>query len=450
MPQALLVDDDTTFRDALAEVVRQEGFAVETAGNLKEARSRCETEVPDLALVDLHLPDGNGLDLLRDLEASVSTEVVLMTGQATVDSAVEALRHGAADYLTKPVDIPRLKSVLVNVLRRGELREEIQTLRAELRSLGRFGPLIGVSAPMQGVYDLIARVAPTDATVLVQGESGTGKELVARTVHQLSRRRKQPFLPMNCGAVSPQLIESELFGHERGSFTGADRMHKGYFERAAGGTLFLDEITEMPLELQVRLLRVLETGSLFRVGAEREIAVDVRVIAATNQDPERAAADGKLREDLLYRLSVFPIQLPALRERREDVDLLANTFLAQLNEAEGTKKRYTRAAMERLRAHSWPGNVRELKNAVQRAFILADEEIDPSCLPPSHGAEAEPVGHGPGSALQLRVGASIAEAERRLILATLEEFAGDKERAARILGISLKTLYNRLNLYRVS
>jgi two-component system, NtrC family, response regulator AtoC len=447
MPHALLVDDDPTFSDALAEVLRQEGFSIETASNLKEARTLLGTRVPDLALVDLHLPDGSGLELLGDVEGLAPAEVVLMTGQATVDSAIEALRRGAADYLTKPVDFRRLKSVLVNVLRRGELREEIQTLRAELRNLGRFGPLIGGSPAMQAIYDLIARVAPTEATVLVQGESGTGKELVARTVHQLSRRRKQPFLPLNCGAVSPQLIESELFGHERGSFTGADRTHKGYFERAGGGTLFLDEITEMPIELQVRLLRVLETGTLSRVGAEREIAVDVRVIAATNQDPERAVADGKLREDLLYRLSVFPIHLPPLRERHGDVELLTEDFLAAVNESEKTRKHFTPAALALLRAHPWPGNVRELKNAVQRAFILADEEITPSCLPSlGTGGNA----HGAAVALQLRVGSSIAEAERRLILATLDEYAGDKERAALTLGISLKTLYNRLNLYKAS
>ena len=451
LPRAVLVDDDTDFQSALAEVVRAEGFAVETAATLKAARELLDARLPDLLVVDLNLPDGSGLELLGELEGKPPIEVILITGNATVDSAVEALRRGAADYLTKPVDMPRLKSVLVNVARRRELREEIQTLRGELRSLGRFGPMIGASSVMQKVYDLVSRVAPTDATVLVQGESGTGKELVAQTVHQLSRRRKQPFLPLNCGAVSPQLIESELFGHERGSFTGAERTHKGVFERATGGTLFLDEITEMPIELQVKLLRVLESGVVARIGGERELQVDVRVIAATNKEPEKAVSEGKLREDLLYRLSVFPIRLPPLRERTGDVELLVEYFLSQLNEAEGTSKRFTREALTRLQAHHWPGNVRELKNLVHRAHILADVDIDPSCLPPTGASPLGALETGmDGSVLQLKVGCSVAEAERRLILATLDACGGNKEKAAKMLGISLKTLYNRLNEYRAS
>src|SRR5213593_3088108 len=327
MADALLVDDDVSFQAALAELVRAEGFSVETAASLGEARAFLGEHTPDLALVDLKLPDGSGLELLREIDSSVATEIVLITGHATVDSAVEALRRGASDYLTKPVDIPRLKSVLANVVRRRELREEIESLRGTLRSLGHFGPLIGASPAMQAVYDMVARVAPTDATVLVQGESGTGKELVAQTLHQLSRRRKEPFVALNCAAVSPQLIESELFGHERGSFTGAARTHKGYFERAEGGTLFLDEISEMPIELQVKLLRVLETGTVARIGGDQSVEVDVRVLAATNRDPHKAVHDGKLREDLLYRLSVFPIHMPPLRERGEDIELLASYFL---------------------------------------------------------------------------------------------------------------------------
>src|SRR3989454_9903437 len=381
MPHVLLIDDDVSFQSALAELVRAEGFSVDTAGSLSEARAYLGEHPPDLALVDLRLPDGTGLELLREIDSRVATEVILITGHATVDSAVEALRSGASDYLTKPVDIPRLKSVLANVVRRRELREEIQALRGTLRSLGHFGPLIGSSPPMQAVYDMIARVAPTDATVLVQGESGTGKELVAQTLHGLSRRRKGPFVALNCSAVSPQLIESELFGHERGSFTGAARTHKGYFERAEGGTLFLDEVSEMPIELQVRLLRVLETGIVARVGGETELKVDVRVVAATNREPGQAVADGKAREDLLSRLNVFPIRLPALRERTGDVELLGRAFLAALHAAEEKQKGINRAALDLLRGHRWPGNVRELKNAVHRAFILADEEIESQHIP---------------------------------------------------------------------
>ena len=441
MLHAVIVDDDVNFALGLAEVVGREGFSTKTANTLKEAKSELTRSMPDVLLVDLHLPDGSGLDLFKDLEGTPSAEVILITGQATVDTAVEAMRRGASDYLIKPVDFARVKQVLTNIARTRELKEQIGNLRGELRKLGRFGPLIGASPPMQRVYDLIAKVAQTDATVLLTGETGTGKELVAETVHSLSRRHKEPFLPINCGAVSPNLIESELFGHERGSFTGADRMHRGYYERAHRGTLFLDEITEMPSELQVKLLRVLETGKVTRIGGNESLSSDVRVIAATNRKPEEAVQKGKLREDLLYRLNVFPIGLPPLRDRREDVDLLAEHFLALLNKEHDTNKEFTRPALNRLRSHGWPGNVRELKNLVHRAFILAEDHIGLDCLPLG-------VQESAGSSLNLKVGTSLGEAERRLILATLEEAEGDKKKAAEILGISLKTLYNRLNEYK--
>jgi DNA-binding NtrC family response regulator len=284
-------------------------------------------------------------------------------------------------------------------------------------------------------------VAPTEATVFVLGDSGTGKELVAQTLHQLSERSGGPFLPLNCGAVSPSLIESELFGHERGSFTGANRTHQGHFERASGGTLFLDEITEMPIELQVKLLRVLETGLVTRVGAERQTAVDVRVVAASNRDPRLAVEEGNLREDLFYRLNVFPIQLPRLVERDGDVETLALHFLADLNSAQGTAKSVTRDALQALRGHSWPGNVRELRNVVQRAFILADREITPSSLPADLGRPRS----GTGS-FEIEIGLPLEEAKRRLILGTVQRSATRKE-AASVLGISLKTLYNNLKQY---
>jgi two-component system, NtrC family, response regulator AtoC len=443
MPAALVVDDDANFALGLAEAVNREGFTTRTAGTVKEAKAEMGKAMPDILLVDLHLPDGSGLDIFGELEGSPATEVVLITGQGSVDTAVEAMRRGASDYLVKPVDIARVKAVLANVLRTRELKEQIGSLRGELRKLGRFGPLIGASPQMQRVYDLIGKVATTEATVLVQGETGTGKELVAETIHTLSRRHKEPFLPINCGAVSPTLIESELFGHERGSFTGADRLHRGYFERASRGSLFLDEITEMPWELQVKLLRVLETGKVTRIGGNEPFTVDVRMIAATNRRPEEAVAKGKLREDLLYRLNVFPINLPPLRDRKEDVELLAEHFLQQLNREHDTRKEFTRPAVNRLKSHNWPGNVRELRNLVQRAFILADDHI---------GLDSLPLGvqENVGSSLNLKVGTSLGEAERRLILATLEECDGDKKKAAEILGISLKTLYNRLNEYKTA
>jgi len=455
MPHALAVDDDPNFLSALAELIEGQGFTTNTALNLRDARAQVSHRSPDVALVDLYLPDGSGIDLLKDLESGAATEVVLMTGHADVESAVQALRLGASDYLTKPLDIGRLKSILANVAsmqpsvgsagqaaarRDGDGREE----GAE-PEVGRLGLLLGASEPMLQTYEMMNRVAPTDATVLLVGESGTGKDLAATTLHLLSRRAKAPFLPLNCGAISPTLIESELFGHERGSFTGAQHRHKGYFERAHGGTLFLDEISEMPIELQVKLLRVLETGTLARIGGDQQVAVDVRVIAATNRDPHRAVADGKLREDLLYRLQVFPIQMPPLSERSGDVDLLATYFLDQLNERQATAKRFSNDALDRLRNHTWPGNVRELKNVIHRAFIMADEEITPRCLPREVGGES-----GALRSLHFQVGASISDVEHRLIMATLDAYAGNKRRTAEVLGVSLKTLYNRLNTYRVS
>jgi len=438
----LIVDDDPGFVLGLAELVKREGFEVARAGTLKEAREEIAANPPHILLVDLHLPDGSGLDLLDGFEPLTAPEVVLITGHASVDTAVDALRRGVADYLTKPVDFARVKMALGNVTRALEMRGEIINLRGELRKLGRFGPLIGASPPMQSVYDLIARVARTDASVLITGETGTGKELVAETIHALSRRSREAFLPLNCGAVSANLIESELFGHERGSFTGADRLHKGYFERAHRGTLFLDEITEMPTDLQVRLLRALEAAAITRVGGSERIKVDVRIVAATSRRVEEAVAAGKLREDLFYRLNVFPIPVPALRIRGDDVELIAEHFLSELNVAQGSAKRFTRAALERLRKHSWPGNVRELKNVVQRAFILAEEDLGVESLPLGVTEEMA------ASSLVMRVGSPIAEVERRFILTTLDHFEGDKKKAADVLKISLKTLYNRLNEYK--
>jgi two-component system response regulator AtoC len=307
-----------------------------------------------------------------------------------------------------------------------------------------FGPLVGASPLMKQVYDQISRVAPTSATVLIVGESGTGKELVARTLHDLSRRRNEPYVALNCSSLSPMLIESELFGHEKGSFTGADRQHHGVFERATRGTLFLDEVTEMPMELQVKLLRVLESGSFTRTGGETSLPVDIRFLAATNRRPEEAVKEGKLRADLYYRLKVFQLSLQTLRDRVDDVPLLAEHVLAQISESEGQTKRFTPGALAMLAAYAWPGNVRELKNAVYSGYILAGSEITVECLP----AEILNPATMPAGLISMSVGLTIAEAEQRLILATLGHFAGRKLEAAEALGISLKTLYNRIRSYR--
>jgi DNA-binding NtrC family response regulator len=309
---------------------------------------------------------------------------------------------------------------------------------------GRFGKLFGQSERMLELYRQLGRVAPTNVTTLLIGESGTGKELAAHAIHELSTRRQRPFIAVNCGAISPNLIESEMFGHERGSFTGADRQHKGYFERADGGTLFLDEVTEMPLDLQVKLLRVLETGRFMRVGTNREISCDIRIIAATNRNPEQAVQEGKLREDLYYRLSVFPIQLPALRERGDDILFLARRFLQAQNQESGKNKAFSPQADEVLKQYEWPGNVRELKNFVRRAFILADGDVlDVDMLAP----HVSPGGDADAAQVSVPVGETLAEADRRLILATLERCNGVKKQAALMLGISPKTLYNRLEEY---
>jgi len=445
---ALVVDDEKDSRESLALLVEREDFEVVQAATFEEALKRLVECCPDVALIDLVLPDGDGLALMRDERVPANCEFVVITGNASVESAVTALREGAIDYLTKPIDRGRLKTILANVARTRRLKQQVESLREELREMGRFGPLVGRSEAMQTVYDLLSRVAPTRASVLLTGESGTGKELAAQTIHRLSRRSEGPFRAVNCGAITQTLIDSELFGHEKGSFTGADKARQGYFENAQGGTLFLDEITEMPLESQVRLLRVLETSKLMRVGGSESLDVDVRVIAATNRDPLQAIQDGKLREDLFYRLNVFPIALPPLRERGQDVEVLANHFLEQDNLRETRRKRLSSEAHKRLREYAWPGNVRELKNAIERAAILADEMIGPELLPVP-GAPAPPItaAAGSGAVLQVRVGSSLEELERRVILATLHELGGDKKRAADVLGISLKTLYNRLNLY---
>jgi DNA-binding NtrC family response regulator len=443
MPHALIVDDDPETRQALAELIRDDGLTCVTAGDLREARIQIVRQMPDVVFTDLKLPDGSGVDLFEDLDPT-GVEIVVITGHATVESAVNALKNGATDYLVKPINLQRVKAIVNRIPRSGDLKAEIGTLRGELRRMGRFGLMLGNSVAMQAVYDQISRVAPTAASVLLVGESGTGKELAAQTVHELSLRRKHPFVAVNCGAISPNLIESEMFGHERGSFTGADRQHKGYFERANGGTLFLDEITEMPIELQVKLLRVLETGVFMRVGTTKEIETDVRLIAATNRDPEEAVLEGKLRLDLYHRLNVFPLHLPPLRERGKDVELLAQGFLDDHNQRYSTHKTFPAETRDALAAYSWPGNVRELKNYVQRAYIMAGSDAINTAAVPLQISLAKPA---TGTSVTIAFGTSLAEADKQLILATLEQCGGVKTRAAEILGISLKTLYNRLVEY---
>jgi len=445
MPHALIVDDDADTLEMMAALVAGEGCTVVTAATVQDAHRQIALREPDVVLLDINLPDGSGMELAQEVATrSENTEIVLVTGYASLETSIQALRLGATDYLQKPINVKQLQGVLSRLKRPAALHAEISDLRAEYESSGRFGRLWGRSAPMQTVYNHITRVAATAVSVLLSGESGTGKELAAQMIHELSRRCRNAFVPVNCGAISPQLMESEMFGHEKGSFTGANRQHLGFFERAASGTLFLDEITEMPLDLQIKLLRVLESGTFMRVGGSDLLECDVRVIAATNRPPMRAVAEGRLREDLFYRLNVFGIHLPPLRERREDIGLLAEHFLAEINRSEHASKHFSPDATERLASHHWPGNVRELRNAVQRAFVMAEGEvIDSQSLP------AEPAPASNGNAVEPAgiMGGSLAEVEKRLILTMLAQHNGHKARTAETLGISLKTLYNRLKEY---
>ena len=442
MLHVLIVDDDTDTREFLSQVAHGEGFTVAAADTLRSARAHLARQQPDVLLTDLQLPDGNGMELIGDLDRAAETEVIVVTGHASVDSAVEALRVGATDYLTKPIDVERLARMLRRQPRTLDLKYEIGELRDELRKVGRFGHLYGSSPPMQALYDKIARVAPTSATVLLIGESGTGKELAARTIHELSKRKRAPFVAVSCGAISPQSIESELFGHEEADFSGAGRQHRGFFERASGGTVLLDEITDMSLALQVKLLRVLETGTFFKGGTAQPRATDVRIIAATNKQPGNAVVEGKFREDLYHRLNVFPIHLPPLRERGGDLEMLAQHFLDQLNATENSAKRFAASATASLYQQTWPGNVRELESYVQRAYLLADAVIDGGAQPQAASQSTDEEDE-----ITVKIGTSLNQIEKRVTMATLARCGNVKKRTAEVLGISLKTLYNRLEGY---
>ncbi len=446
--RVLVVDDEPAEREGLARMVGQWGYEVETASSGEEALELIETHHPAVVVTDLVLPEMDGLTLLQKVRETGRPPVVLLvTGHATVESAVEAMRHGAFDYLTKPVDPTRLQVLLEKSIEQESLSREVNFLRHQLRQKGAFGQLVGQSKGMQEVYRWIELAATSTAPVLVYGESGTGKELVARTIHELSNRRSKPFVAINCAAIPETLIESELFGHERGAFTGATERRLGCFELADTGTLFLDEIAEMDNSTQAKLLRVLQEGSFRRVGGgKQEVQVDVRVIAATNRVPQEAMAAGQLREDLFYRLNVFSIRLPALRERREDIPILARAFVEEFNRQDNRQVRgLTPEAEKALERYAWPGNVRELRNVIQRAVVLSGSGlIDVEHLPENVVQAVEPARtERQGSVTPIR------EMERELILRALEETRQDKRRAAALLGISLKTLYNKLAKYGI-
>jgi DNA-binding NtrC family response regulator len=445
----LVVDDEPASRKGLQELLTVWGYDVSAAGDGQEALERAAVRAPDLVIADLVMPGIDGLELLTRLKRDFpTTAVVFLTGQGSIETAVQAIKDGAYDYLTKPVDPTRLQLLLDRALERSETVREVQLLRRQLRQRGAFGRLLGSSRGMMEVMRQVEVSAPTDATLFIAGESGTGKELVARTVHELSPRRRGPFVAVNCAAIPETLLESEIFGHERGSFTGAVERRQGCFELADGGTLFLDEVAEMQPGTQAKFLRVLQEGQFRRLGAKAEIHVNVRVIAATNKEPAKALAEGTLREDLYYRLNVFAIALPPLRDRLEDLPDLAQAFVEEFDERHGRNVRgVEESALDVLRRHRWPGNVRELRNVIERAVIVcAGDLVRAEHLPPL-GAPSEPPTAATEADLVLPVGTTVEDAERELILRTLKQTGGNKTRAAEILGISLKTLHNKLHKY---
>ena len=451
----LIVEDDAAQRTGLQKLLTSWGYSVEVARDGKEALEMVSKSRPSIVLSDMVMPNMGGLDLLRALrQDDIDVTMVLLTAQGSVETAVEAIKQGAYDYLTKPVDPQRLRIVLDQVTARNDTLREVRALRRQLQERGRFGSMVGSSLEMRKIYRLVEQAAPTSASVLIHGESGTGKELIAQTIHQLSPRASQPFVPLNCAAIPDTLLESELFGHEKGAFTGAIARRAGAFELAHKGTLFLDEISEMTPATQAKLLRVLQERSFRMVGSSREQSVDIRVIAATNLDPNEAVRLNRLREDLFYRLNVFLISLPPLRERKDDVPLLAQAFVRDFNDRHGKSiAGVSDDAMRHLEAYHWPGNVRELRNVIERATIVSKGPFIESADLPSLGSTAHvaaapaSVPAAPGGA-GLAPGTTVDEAERQLIEITLQHTNGNKTRAAEMLGISLKTLHNKLNRMR--
>ena len=459
MPHALIVEDDPNSLSGLSAILAADGFSVDTATTIAEARAALTRFIPDVVLVDLNLPDGSGLDLLQHLPAHPpggALPVIVMTGNATVESAIEGLRHGIWDYLLKPVNIPRLRSLLARIPRPYELTEEVQTLRASLRQLGRFGSVLGRSAAMQHVYDTIEHIAPTEAAVLISGEAGTGKQVAAQTMHDMSRRRKGPFVTLDCrSAASSQLrsLDSVLFGHERGAFSGADQREPGLFEQASGGTLFIDEIAELPRAQQEALLRALDSQTFMRVGGTSQVVTDFRLIASTRKPPRAAVADGSLHEDLALRLEASAVTLPPLRERDEDPALIAQAIVDDLNHdaaARGVSDVAKQIGPNFLReclTYEWPGNVRELQDRVRRAYHASGDVLESLRADEAGSVNGRDLN---GSRVQVTVGTPLADVEEMLIRATLDAVGGTRHRAASLLGISPKTLYNKLQRMRLN
>lgn len=448
----LIADDESSITEGLSALLELEDYRVDTVNNGAEALRLLRKENFDLILADLMMPGLTGLDILREVnKAKLPIEVIIITGQGSIDTAVAAMKEGAYDYLTKPVDPKRIRSIIPKALERHELVRRNQRLKAKnqqleqtLKGLSKFGDLIGSHEKMRQVYDIIDAVADTTANVLITGESGTGKELVAAAIHQKSSRAGGPFIAVNCSAFPRDILENELFGHEKGAFTGAVKEKAGCFEMADGGTLFLDEIGEMPPDTQSKLLRILEERRFRRLGGTKEITVDVRVLAATNREIKTALKEGSLREDLYFRLSVMDIELPPLRQHMSDLMLLTEEFLQSFNQRNNKDvQAFSPECLDLMKTYHWPGNVRELRNMVERAVILCKgDTVELQHLPrhmffPETGGDEDAV----------QLGKPLHEIEKEIIFKTLEKTNNNKTKAAQILGISLKTLHNKLNKY---
>src|SRR6202140_799386 len=448
--RVLIVEDEENERTGLAELVSGWGYRTDTAADGVEALEKIPVFAPSIVITDVKMPRMGGMELverLSDLAQLIAGGVV--TAHKATDTAFHAGQLGVQDYIEKPIDFRRLRSILTNIGEILNTRTENESLRRILRDKGALGLLVGASPSMQEIFRLVELVAPSTASVLITGASGTGKELVARTIHNLSPRRNKPFVPINCAAIPETLIESEIFGHEKGAFTGALERRTGCFELAEGGTLLLDEIGEMPIATQAKLLRVLEDRKLRRLGSKTETPVDVRVLAATNKEPQEAVARGQLRNDLFYRLNVFNIHMPVLREHREDIQDLVQTLLADMRSKHGRRvAAVSEAVLNAFRNYTWPGNVRELRNTLERAVIVCEGPvIETKHLPPSFGHAPVRASVDDADSIRVGVGTTVGEAERLLILKTLESTNNNKTRAAEILGISLKTLHNKLKEY---
>jgi DNA-binding NtrC family response regulator len=435
--KVLIADDEQAITSGLSAILSDEGYTVEIAPDGQRALERLSEDRYGVVLADLKMPKLDGLSLLRELQAKeIPTECIIITGQATVDSAVQAMQQGAYDYIEKPLNaekLNRLKALIPKAIEKYAVQQKNRELTSKLEGLTHYGELTGQSDAMREVYQVIDAVAPSSASVLILGESGTGKELVARAVHSKSDRAKGPFFALNCAALPKEILENELFGHEKGAFTGSTNEKPGAFEMASGGTIFLDEVAEMSPDIQVKLLRALETRMVRRLGGKKEIQVDIRIVAATNKDLQKALTDGELREDLYYRLAVVQIDLPPLRERSQDVQLLATEFLARYAGQNGKQiSDFDTAAWDWILSYHWPGNVRELKNAVERSVIMArGQKIALNDVMPRHlrGAAEVP------STVTISVGATISDARKQLVLRTFASNGGDTTRTAKVLGV---------------